>query len=134
VRRCHAERSLPGSQRRVHLRARRLQRGDLIVDRREHALAGGAHRVTWFPAAVTNPEKTGDLGQRKAEPLRISHQPEPIEHGGRVLPIPGRRSRRLRQQAEAFVVADGIAADAAGGGDRANREKWWNHGAIIAAA
>jgi hypothetical protein len=129
-----AERSPPHSQRRAHLCARRLERGDLIVDRFEHALAGGAHRVTRFAAAVANAEKAGDLGQREAEPLRISHQREPIEHAVRVLPVTGRRSCRLRQQAEALVVPDGIAADAAGRGDRADREEWGSHDTMIAAA
>jgi hypothetical protein len=61
---------------------------------------------------VTN--QVADLAEREATLLRLLHEPDSVDTGAVILPEAARRSNGARQQAQLFVVAKRVTADATG--------------------
>jgi len=133
VGRCPGQPLVPGPQRFRHPLSRRLQVGDLLIDRLEHPLCGRAHFAARFPSRFAHPQKPGDLAEREPELLRASNHVETMDDGVRVQAIAGRRPERFRQQSEPLVIPNRVSADLGERGDFADREEL-AHGSIIAAA
>jgi hypothetical protein len=57
------ELSVPDTQRLLHLRARRDEISDLLVDGVEHSRRRPTHVAAWLSARLTNPQKRSDLAQ-----------------------------------------------------------------------
>ena len=65
-------------------------------------------------------QQFADFFQREAEILGAADEAQPLDHVRPVIAIAGRAPPRLVQQPFAFVITDGVDADAGAAGDTAN--------------
>src|SRR5579864_373920 len=72
------------------------------------AFQGLNHLVTWAMAALAKPENADDLLEREPETLCLPNELEPPHVGIGIDAIAGVGPRRPRQQALAFIEADGF--------------------------
>jgi hypothetical protein len=92
----------------LHPIACRDHRGDLSVDCVQHEVRGATHVTAWLSTGFPDAEERGNLAEREAELLRVSNEHEPVHDAFAVLTITRGRSRRLREQAKALVIANRV--------------------------
>ena len=124
---------IPCPQCLVHAFAGCHQFGDLLIDRMKHPLSRCAHVAARLPAGLAHQQESGDLAERESKLLRISNQREPPDHRLRILPIARGRSRWFRQEAEPFVVPDGVGRDTGQCGNLTDRQDVTHRSMIIGA-
>src|SRR6476660_4327913 len=103
---------IPCAQRLSHGFAPRSKVNDLTLDGVPDLVGGPPSGLACPAPAVPDLHEPGDLAEREAEALGISDEREPVDDGWRKETIAGARSRGFQQETEAFIVADGVDADA----------------------
>ena len=73
-------------------------------------------------ALVGNLEQLADLAQAQAGSLGPLDQAQPVDGGGVIEPVAGRRPGGLGEEADPFVVADRVGAEADGVGEGGDGE------------
>ena len=79
---------------------------------RPGARAAGLGVAAGTLALVGDLKQLADLAQPQSGPLGALDQPQPADRGLVIEPVAGGRAGRFGQQADAFVVADGVGAEA----------------------
>jgi hypothetical protein len=92
--------------------AQGCQAGQLGVKLGDPALQQPLGGFARTDSGIADLEEFGDLAQAETEPLTTLDEADPFDRITWVHPVTRWRSWRGREQASAFVVADGVRADA----------------------
>ena len=103
--------------------------GNLIVERGEFFLGEPEDAAAWGAAGVARAQNFGKFGKSESEMQSLLYQAHAIDGARGIHAVAGVCARRGGKDAEFFVVAEGIRADACQAGEfsGAQRFEWGGH-------
>src|SRR5262245_18759803 len=105
---------LPLEERPPDRLARLGEVGNLLLDGRQDSIARREHAPARSAAALSDVQERSDLLERETEAARVAYEPDALDRGRAVLPVARASPGGSGQEAEAFVVPNGVGAHPAG--------------------